>query len=138
MFSYKYTHCWKNFLSVEYWFSMFDNSIESYKAELYNMWVIHSAHSLFWRSVLKHIFFVRVKIWRFCHHKIHCIYADTLSAQLSYVITGNVWAKSPLNTTGIPLNRCSFCWISHKVMLTAIRLNLYCMSVSFHIIRVTA
>ena len=42
--------------------------------------------------------------------------------------------KSPLNTTGMPPNRLLFCWISQRVVLTAIKLNLCCIDISSQII----
>ena len=74
------------------------------------------------------MFFIKVKTIRFCHHGIHCIHAAIWSACTLWLTTGNVWAKSPLNTTGMPLNRLSFCWMSQRVMLTAVKLNLCCIS----------
>ena len=80
------------------------------------------------------MFSVKIKTVKFFHHKIHCIYATTWSAHTPWLIMGNVWAKSSLNTTEMPLNRLSFCQMSQRVMLTAIKLNLYCISVSSQII----
>ena len=63
---------------------------------------------------------------RFCHHEVCCIHAATWSACTPWLTTDNVWVKSPLNTTGMSPNKLWFCWISQKIVLIAIKLNLCC------------